>query len=133
MFNSITYKNESKVVAVTKEIEKTITPDKVTEMYDKCKAQAEKDLIRAVRVEGNFLNGTVFEYRSHYAKGTLLFHYHFVLNGRDFDFKDERSDREFLTDAQLYEKLREFFISTITNDFIMRELHQITNLLNKRK
>ena len=34
MFDSHYYKNESKVVAVTKEIEKAISPDKVTEMYD---------------------------------------------------------------------------------------------------
>ena len=46
MFDAHYYKSESKVVAVTKEIEKTITPDKVTDMYDKVRAEVETAILR---------------------------------------------------------------------------------------
>jgi hypothetical protein len=50
MFDSNVYKSETKVVAVTKEIEKTISPDKVTEMYDAVREQAERRPIRRMAI-----------------------------------------------------------------------------------
>lgn len=63
MFDYSYNKTESKVVAVTKEIEKTISPDKVTEMYDAVREQAENDILRSYKIESNTLNGVVIEMR----------------------------------------------------------------------
>ena len=64
MLDSHYYRHESKVVAVTKETEKTISPDKVTEMYDAVREQALKDIVASLRVEENILNGIVVQFAS---------------------------------------------------------------------
>lgn len=51
MFNTTIH--ESKVVAVTKEIEKTITPDKVTDMYDRVREEVERSIVRKMVLKGN--------------------------------------------------------------------------------
>lgn len=114
MFDRTIYKSESKVVAVTKEIEKTISPDKVTEMYDSVREQAEKDVIASLRVQSNTLNGVVVQIADEYSTATSRVHTRFILNGQEFTNVFTIDKREPLTDIQMYENLADNFRETVT-------------------
>lgn len=98
MFNSTIYKNESKVVAVTKEIEKTISPDKVVDMYDKTFDEVEKRILRSFVFDDNQLRGVVVEYQPLYEQRARRVGVRFTLNGTEhidqFDIKEETLTRE---------------------------------------
>jgi hypothetical protein len=102
-------KKESKVVAVTQVVEKTITPDKVTEMYDKVRAQAEKDVISSLRVESNTLNGVVIQIADEYSTATSRLHTRFVLNKKEYTDVKVLDKREPLTAGEMYEKLADHY------------------------
>ena len=76
----------SKVVAVTKEIERTISPDKVTEMYDAVKEQVQKDMIRAYKIETDQINWIVMEYWDEHCAGQKVIVVKFTLNWKEFIF-----------------------------------------------
>ena len=113
MLNSYYHKTESNVVAVTKEIEKTITPDKVTEMYDKVRAQAERDVITSLRVESNSLNGVVVQIADNYSEATSRVHTRFILNGKEHTGVETINSRELMTAAELWNKLADHYRETV--------------------
>jgi len=112
MFNRTTINHESKVVAVTKEIEKTISPDKVTEMYDKVHEEVEKTILRKVAIEENDMHGVVMEVQNRYDTRSRNIHLFFVLNGKEYHSTEEVKDE--LTDYNLYEKFYDFYLRTIS-------------------
>jgi hypothetical protein len=118
MFNSYNYKTESKVVAVTKEIEKTITPDKVTEMYDKVKDEVEKSFVRAFRIETDILNGIVVEFADKLDTMQRMTYTRFILNGKEYIAKDIHRSFEALSDGELYEVFSKHLRSEISNQII---------------
>jgi len=86
MFNSKNYNYESKVIAITKEIEKSITPDKVVEMYDVIKEEVEKNIIKKLRIESNLLKGVAI-LKKDIDTQTKTISTHFNLNETDY-FRD---------------------------------------------
>ncbi len=121
MFDRTTYKTESKVVAVTQQIEKTISPDKVTDMYDKVREQAEKDIIASLRVENNILNGVVVQIADQYDTATSRLYTRFQLNGKDYTDMYVVPTREARTMADLYSKLEEHYTRVVQRS-IFREI-----------
>lgn len=84
MLNTTIYRNESKVVAVTKEIERTISPDKVTEMYDAVREEVEKNVVQVIRIEDNIMKGVVVEFFDDFRNHEKKARARFTLNGEEF-------------------------------------------------
>jgi hypothetical protein len=115
MFDRHYYKSESKVVAVTKEIEKTISPDKVTEMYDKVRAQAEHDVVASLRVDSNLLNGVVVQVADEYSTATSRVYTRFTLNGKEHEDMNVLAKWEVLSNNRMYEILSEHYARVVKN------------------
>jgi hypothetical protein len=114
MLDSHYYKSESKVVAVTKEIEKTITPDKVTEMYDKVRAQTEHDVIASLRVDSNLLNGVAVQIIDEFSTATSRLHTRFIINGKEYEDTIILEVEGALTPEQMYERLTQHYLGQLT-------------------
>ncbi len=86
MLNSTTINNhhESKVVAVTKEIEKTISPDKVTEMYDAVREEVENNIVLKLRFETNTLKGVGVILNENLNTDEKRYVASYNLNGKDY-------------------------------------------------
>ena len=81
MFNTTNYKTESKVVAVTKEIEKTISPDKVTDMYDRVRDEVVNSIVRSYTIEDNSMKCAVVEYNDDMNTTIRRYIARYTLNG----------------------------------------------------
>lgn len=129
MFDHIEHRTESKVVAVTKEIEKTISPDKVTDMYTKVREQVEKDIIVAYRIENNELKGVVLVLNNQYDTMQKKLLGRYTLNGREYlmeDFTVSAVDYKEVA----YTKLFEHFRTQISKQ-MMRETVAVTELFKR--
>jgi hypothetical protein len=116
MFNKYSYnpRFESKVVPVTKEIEKTITPDEVTEMYDKVRTQAEHDVIASLRVDSNLLNGVVVQIIDEFSTNTSRLYIRFKINDHEYSDTITLEKARALTPEQMYEKLMQHYLDQLT-------------------
>lgn len=132
MFNkTIIDRSETKVVAVTKEIEKTISPDKVTEMYDAVRDEVEKTIIRAYSIESNLLNGIVIETEPRYETRETTYLLRFILNGKEcirrWAMAPEIADNK----NAIYDKAFEFYKGAVAEN-LMRETINVAELISKR-
>jgi hypothetical protein len=117
MFNTTNYKSESKVVAVTKVIEKSITPDKVTEMYDKIYTEVEKAIIQKLVVNNNLMKGAAIELNQDHANNDSIVLLRFTLNGEEHFGRKvvDRNGLESLPFEKLHELLKEFYTEEVRN------------------
>jgi hypothetical protein len=123
MFDRTTiHKTESKVVAVTKEIEKTITPDKVTEMYDAVRDEVEKSIIRCVVIADNSLNGSAIEMEERYDTSTHVILLRLTLNGSEHISRETLEREALMNEAKLYERLRDFYVRTVADEVMRRTI-----------
>lgn len=123
---------ESKVVAITKEIEKTISPDKVTEMYDAVREQVEKDIIRTIIVKDNNLNGVIMEVRDQLATLQKKILFKFTLNNKEYIKTDFEAEKHW-SDYELAEKLYEYFKQTIADKLVKDNIYLVVgNKLNPK-
>lgn len=102
MFNTTNYNHESKVVAITKEIEKTISPDKVSEMYDAVKEEVTANILRAYAFESNNMHAAAIIIEPRYDTRTKEYALRFTLNGT------EHIDRGILPEDVTYSESRMF-------------------------
>lgn len=89
MFDKIQVtKHETRVTPVTRVIEKSITPDKVVEMYDKTEEEVRKNLIQKIVIQDNSFNGsiTIWDNPNRMVKEIVV---HFTLNGKEFTQKEQ--------------------------------------------
>lgn len=103
-----THVSESKVVAVTRVVEKSITPDKVTEMYDKVRAEVEGDIIQKVLVSSDLLQAVVIVSHEYKANKTHRIVSAFKLNGRTFEDTTLEYHQEtgyILTEMQMFARV----------------------------
>lgn len=115
MFDRTTYKSETVVTPVTRVVEKTITPNKVTEMYDKVREQAEKDILASVRVEENQLNGVAMQVEDSLSDQTSRVLLRFTLNGKVYENMETFATRNPMSTDELYKKLEDYFQRTVAN------------------
>lgn len=115
MFDTHNFNSESRVVAVTKEIEKTITPDKVTEMYDKVKDEVVKSIIRSYKIESNHFRGSVTQFEDVNRAGSNLI-INFLINGDEKTFEEFVQRREILSPEDAVTKFRTAFLSVLSNE-----------------
>ena len=85
MFNK-TYHHidQTTVTPVTRIVEKTITPDKVTEMYDQVKREVEESFIRAYKIESNTIKGVMVEMHESPVTRERKIYCRFTINGEEF-------------------------------------------------
>ena len=111
MLNSYNIKHETTVTPVTRVVEKTITPDKVTDMYDSVREQVGKDVIASIRVESNVINGVVMQLNDSVSDRTSHIFVRFTLNGKNYEFKDVLPTHERLAHDALCQVLRKIISS----------------------
>lgn len=124
MFNKTIYNTETKVVAVTKEIEKTITPDKVTEMYDSVKEQVKSDLIRAFTFKSNSLEGTVMMFSDDVATAVTRYKAGYKLNGEMFEIDGVLNREDKLGIDSIITKVVNHYSKTIASRLIQETAQQ---------
>jgi len=130
MFNSYNIKHESKVVAITKEIEKTISPDRVTEMYDAVREQAENDILRTIIVKDNQMNGIIVEYSTDISTNQKKVMYRFTLNGKETIAK-ETLDREINpTSQKLVENMFRIYKDKIAYQILSESIKVLPRIIN---
>ena len=111
---------EPKICPITQVVEKTITPDKVTEMYDSVREQVEKDVLRTIVIKDNSLNAVILELRHEFSTDQRRLLFRFTLNGKEYIQTDYTTSREELTPYQLTEKCHEL-LKGIVADKIIKE------------
>lgn len=119
------------MVAVTKEIEKTISPDKVTEMYDKVHEEIEEHIIRSYVIESGYINAAVMMVEPRYDTRTKSFVLRFELNGIEHIHRD--SIDEFVGEDQIFEKVRGFYKDAVTEALMKDTVPMILKDIVKRK
>ena len=126
MFDSVTHKTETIVTPVTRVVEKTITPDKVFDMYKEVRDEVEKNLIQVVRIESNILNGVVSEIVDRYDTSTHKIYTRFILNGEEYIDKTFETDITSMTSTQILEKLSSHYNSVIEKKLIKNIIPKFT-------
>ena len=115
MLNTTINKTENTTFAVTRVVEKTITPDKVTEMYDKVRKEVEKEFVRAYVFEGNQLNGVVAEMRLDFNSAYRKVHTRFTLNGKEYiDTTLQLINGDF-TESVAWEMIKKHYVDVVSN------------------
>ena len=106
------------MVAVTKEIEKSITPDKVVDMYDKTLKEAESKILQSFVFDSNYLNGVVVEVQPDYLNARKSALLRFELNGRKHEDKIDIGKETTLTRTLAYELLFNGIRDSITREML---------------
>ena len=88
MFDTTIHKHKTTVTPITQVIEKSITPDKVVEMYDKTEEEVRKHLIQKIVIQDNSFNGniTLWDDPKRLSKEIIV---HFILNGKEYTSSEE--------------------------------------------
>lgn len=118
MFNKTIYKSETVVTPVTRVVEKTVTPDKVVEMYDQSKKEAEMKVVRSFVIEGNQLNGVVVQFSESYEQTKTFVITAFTLNGKEYTEKFALEDKFVFDAAGAFSLLKKHFTDVVSNKLI---------------
>ena len=117
MFNRTTiHRTTTEVTPVTRVIEKSITPDKVTDVYKDVRKEVEDTILRTIIVEGNSLNGILMETEHRHDGSSRILHMRFLLNDKEYITKRQITAER--TQDDLLNELVEFFSSTVTGIFL---------------
>lgn len=117
MFNTENNYNETKVCPVTQIVEKTITPDKVTEMYDKVKEEVENSLIRTYLVKNNLIDGIGAIFHNNASTMTKYYIIRYILNGKEFITKGFTPNETDYSHT-IYKKMIEHFTNEVSIIFL---------------
>jgi len=125
MFNkttSIRNTHNTTVTPVTRVIEKSITPDKVTDMYDKVHEEVEKTILRKIVIDDNYLKGsiiTIVEPDNNSHRVILRF----TLNGKEHIFSETINSRSAIAEGKefvfiMMERLSKQIVEDMTHSSI---------------
>lgn len=120
MFDRITHKTETTVTPITQVIEKTITPDKVTEMYDAVKEEVLNSIVRTYTVETNSLRFVVVEYINKLDTFTTKYRACFKLNGKEYTLDGDLHNEDLKLDSSyaVIEQIRKHYAELIALELI---------------
>lgn len=125
MFNkTVVHSHKAVVTPVTKEIHhKSITPDKVTEMYKEVRKEVEAEFVRGFAISSNHLHGTVVQINRSHEHGRRVIYTRFVLNGEECIDKNEEfdSDGTLLTEADALHKLIKHY-KTVVGEELLKDV-----------
>ncbi len=126
MFDTTKLNFESKVVEVTKEIEKTISPDKVTEMYDKVKEEVEKSIVKSIWIKDNKMEGVTIEFIDNFMNGQRRVRGRFLLNGKEYLLDEEIPEKATLiSESELADKLFEYYKTVVAGTLVKQSVPAI--------
>lgn len=74
-------KHESEVVAVTQVVEKSVTPDKVAEIYKDSMAEAKSRIVSSITLDNSYLSAVVVTFQESLMDRVFHIHTRFYLNG----------------------------------------------------
>jgi hypothetical protein len=115
MFNKTTYNSKSEVVAVTKEIHHTITPDKVTDVYKDVRKEVEKSFVRQFKIESDIVNGVVVEFINKFDTMERILYSRFILNGKEKILKTLVQKEEQLADSEMFNVFFNHYSSEVSH------------------
>ena len=118
MINTQIYKSTTEVCPVTRVVEKTINPDKVTEMYDKVKDEVENNFVRKFIIQENNLHGIVAEHLENQLTRNKTIIIRFVLNGEEHIIKKIQDDKYIFDKNKAIRLLVESISSEIIKELI---------------
>lgn len=93
------------VQAVTRVVEKTISPDKITDMYKDVREEVIGSILRTIVADNNKMNGVVVEIQQNLANDQRVIYTFFTLNGQEYTHK-----RTFLRDAEILKSDEQIFM-----------------------
>jgi hypothetical protein len=130
MFDKHISNTETKVCPVTQVVEKTITPDKVTDMYDKVKQEVENSILRTYIIDDNDLKGIVIVTQEDFNTCTKKLLCRYTLNGTEHIMKEfirNKNYSEINEVAYVIETLRKHFLSELSFQLLItaEKLNQI--------
>lgn len=131
MFNTIIYKNDSKVVAITKEIEKAISPDKVTEMYDAIREEVEKNIVSSIHISSNIMEAALLEINNRYDTRTTDYILSFTLNGKKSTHRGSFTVDEMMNENRLYDKAWEIYQVAVARSVMQDTIKIIPSILKR--
>lgn len=120
MFDKITHKTETTVTPVTRVVEKTITPDKVTEMYDAVKEEVLNSIVRTYTVETNSLNFVVIEYINQMETLVTKYRTKFTLNGKEYTLDGDLKKEDMIGGSEYHviKKVQQYYAQLISLELI---------------
>jgi hypothetical protein len=117
MWNTIN-NTETKVLNVDKEtiIEKTISPDKVVDMYNDVLEKAEKTISRRILIKENNINVSVVEFQPLSDTNGYSYIIRFNLNGKEYIFKKivDSFERQTLSEGEILALILEYYTQEVT-------------------
>lgn len=93
---------------VTRVVERSISPDKVTEVYKEVKDEVEKKIVRSFVFNDNKVNGVVVEVEPDYEQAIRHLLVRFTLNGQENTRKITQPKESFLRDDAYHLLVGEF-------------------------
>ena len=133
-----THHSESKVVAVTQVVEKTITPDKITDLYGEIRKEVEKDIVEKLFFDTGELSGVVVVVRPESRNRSLDIWTSFKLNGKTYTYLHDNMDWEERMDisagenrhSRLFDLLKSHYLAVLSKLFA--EIAYRTVLLHEK-
>jgi hypothetical protein len=121
MFDNIQHKTQSTVVAVTRVVEKTISPDKVSEMYDSIREEVESNLIRQHHIKSDKINGVIAQFKHNACTSQRVLKTRFIINGEEVLLTDLVQSGEDLSEGEMYEVFRNHYARSVS-DVLLKDV-----------
>ncbi len=126
MLNSYNFKSETKVCPVTRVIEKTITPNKVTEMYDTVREEVINSILRTVVIKDNRMEGVLIEYQDTFADMQRKWRGRFTINNKEYIVREEIPLEQFgMSKEKIADKLYNAYKNAIADKLLKESINLI--------
>lgn len=129
MFDRVEYNSETKVCPITQVVEKSITPDKVTDLYKEVTKEVKKSIVQSIEVRGNLINGVAVEmkYNVNILNREIIIS--FILNGeKNIMIRVvELMEESFLSKEELFRKLLDHYKEEIAMN-VMKSTYKVLSL-----
>lgn len=121
MFDTHVTKHQTTVTPITQVVEKTISPDKVTEMYDKVDQELQKQISRRIVVRDNQVSGSIVLYDMHHPmiKKCVI---RVIVNGKESISEKIFEPMAILSDNDLCEAFYEAVREAVERNLVMTML-----------
>lgn len=123
MFDKHITNHQTTVTPVTRVIEKTITPDKVTEMYDKTKQEIEESLIRKIIIKSAFVEFSACVFQNP-QDCTVTVKGRFLINGTEF-LVEHILKEALASNEQIYSLLYQDFVDQLIFKTAAKPIYEI--------
>lgn len=130
MFNSYNVTHKHQVAEVTRVVEKTVSPDKITEMYDRVKEEVLATLIKSVVIKNTLFDCAVQIYRNA-QENTFQLQAKITLNGIDIFVEKTLPDRiHMLTNAEILDFAKNAFADVVASKVIGSKIIVLKSILH---